>query len=312
MRIDRRDGRSGDWFERPMATPRGPFANPLLEASNLGGRKGFPPASRWGHLLGGVGAGDPAEQFTGGGIARDNGGAGVAVGGRRLAEIQPQVGLAMTLVGTVTGEAAVGQQREHIPAEAEWLSSVGEARVRKPGEHAERRHQPNPPQRAEGERTGGRLCNSSQAQRRQPSQWRLSKPCSRSVCSRWVCSEEGRSRGAQRGASTSNLQESPRAHIRHDPALNASPPESRRRTSGARLDLSPSPPLGGTDEAWGGGRRRGGNAGVPPQSAETALTLVAGGSERGWARFAGPVMFASAGENGAGDPFTETTLTTKN
>ena len=295
-----------------MATPRGPFANPLLEASNLGGREGFPPASRWGHLLGGVGAGDSAEQFTGGGIARDNGGAGVAVGGRRLAEIQPQVGLAMTLVGTVTGEAAVGQQREHIPAEAKWLSSVGKAQIREPGEHAERRHQPNPPPRAEGERTGGCDCNSSQEQRCQPSHGRLSKPCSRSVCSRLVCSGEGRSKAAHRGDLTLNLQESPRAHIRHDPALNASPPESRRRTSGARLDLSPSPPLGGTDEARGGGRLRGGNAGVPPQSAETALPLVAGRSERGWARFAGPVMFAFAGKNGAGQLFTETTLTTKN
>ena len=106
--LDRGDGTLGR-KECPVALIRCPGGDPAAEKLPVGGGQ-LPPTCRWGHLLGGIGRFNPADQFAGVGILRHNRRAAPPVGDRVLAAVEPQLALPSRRVKAVTGKAGVRQQ----------------------------------------------------------------------------------------------------------------------------------------------------------------------------------------------------------
>ena len=77
------------------------------------------------HAGGGRGGADAGEQAALGGIAGDDDAVGSAVGEQACFGIEAEVGHAVLVVGTVTGEAVVGEDGPHVAIEID-LRAGGE------------------------------------------------------------------------------------------------------------------------------------------------------------------------------------------
>ena len=121
--------------EGPVASPWGTFRDPLFEDFLLR-RAQFLVNLRGRHLFVGIERTDPLQQQTLGWLPRHDRGPVFprCLGGRF--HIKPQIPLPVLFVGTMAIEAAVGQQRQHLPAEIHWFRPSGgrqQQRENRPG-----------------------------------------------------------------------------------------------------------------------------------------------------------------------------------
>ena len=99
------------WFKRPVGCPGSPLINPASHPFDLSSGELTPRFRRW-HPQVIVAAGDSLEQFAGRRITRHDRRFG---GGLFL--IEPQIGLPLVSIWTVTGKAVRGQDRQDLAAE---------------------------------------------------------------------------------------------------------------------------------------------------------------------------------------------------
>ena len=83
---------------------------------------------RRGHYEVGIGARDPGDQFTVVWVPwHDRPRAAVELRKSHLADVEPQAGLLVVLVGAVALETAVGEERPHFTGEVGSLGEAGPA-----------------------------------------------------------------------------------------------------------------------------------------------------------------------------------------
>ena len=129
-----RQRRSLHAFERPVPGKGRARRDPLPEPLRLGRRHRLGDVGR-GHHHVGVGTRDPRDQGAGTGFSRHDGRgpAGQGGGGARSV-VEPQPRLALASIGTVAGEAAVGEERADVAVEIDRSGRAGRPQPEGAGE----------------------------------------------------------------------------------------------------------------------------------------------------------------------------------
>ena len=113
--VDGRHGGAHGRYEGPVACPLGALLDPFAYGGDLRlGERG--PGLTGRHASGGRGA-DAGEETALRGVAGGDDAIGSAVGEQALFGIEAEVRHAVLVVGTVTGEAVVGQDGAHVAIE---------------------------------------------------------------------------------------------------------------------------------------------------------------------------------------------------
>ena len=121
MQIGYRD-LAPDWgLERPMSTPRGTFVDPPAERLDLRLAERLSMGVRGGHPQIRIVAGHPHHEFTLVRVFRHDRCEAPQILHGSFPQIQPQTRLSVGLIRSVTVEAAVRQDRQHLAAEAHRL-----------------------------------------------------------------------------------------------------------------------------------------------------------------------------------------------
>ena len=105
---------------RPMGPPFGALIDPAANCLDLL-RSGAAVGRRRRHARRFIDVADAPVQPARGGVAGNDHAVAAAVGERAVARVQPQTGLAGLLIGPVTGEALIRQDRPHVLLEIDGL-----------------------------------------------------------------------------------------------------------------------------------------------------------------------------------------------
>lgn len=133
------EGGACGFREGPVVAPFGPFVDPVGEDFDLRGvERSFFDDGR--HVIVGIGSGDAFDEEGFGGVAWDDGEAGIAAFDGEFSLVEAEVGLDAGFVGAMAGVAVVREDGLDLGGEVDFGSkgeSEGEGQGKDEGAHAE-------------------------------------------------------------------------------------------------------------------------------------------------------------------------------
>ena len=126
--------------ERPMSSPRRPFGDPTFERFDLLGRERLARIGRR-HFLSRIVGENACDECRLGDVRRDHRATPVVRGQCALARVEPQLGLTVCVVRTVTSKTVSSQDRPHVSHKVDGLRSLRRRSVARGNDQREEQEQ---------------------------------------------------------------------------------------------------------------------------------------------------------------------------